>query len=616
MDQDVINLAKAIRQKESGGNFDAVGDNGTSRGAYQWQESTWKQHAKEVLGDENAQMTPSNQNAVAYAVMKKDKDNGLNPAQIAAKWNSGSPYNWENKIGYNSRVGVNYNVPKYVKDVTDLYQQMKSQVHDYTKDYNISNTQYNQADKQQRIEQGQPISVREDRAEPTMAGEVVRGLAKVPVEILASLISGGKGLLGKDTKTTIKSKYLGDVTDMNTQIKEKGKKLADKYKKGDISLGRALVGGAAAGAEKGIDLATFLPVGGAAKAGVTAATEGIAPQILSKGTAKLLGEGALLGGGQNLSEQLASGEKVKGGEVLSSAALGGGLNVAGGALLPKALKQIAPAQKVAQNEASAIAQDIARGNKTEQYVAQAVKEGRYTSPTTFASEKIAPSVREQNIADAVEPLIINKELNPAAPIEKQTSQLDNKVNEINRELKNIIRDNNAEVSTNDFYNKIQEKRVESAPVFAKDPANQAAYDALLNKYLDFLGGDNSILSHFEARQKFDKWMKKELPDVVRNFTNQKGQDIRANAYDDIRTAINELVAEKLPPNNPFRDQLMREHYLLSAKSNLEGKLIEKSLKGGSSKAGDFLKTKIGKGLLGGGTGAGLLSAYFLGKSND
>lgn len=124
MDNDVINLAKAIRQTESGGNFDAKGASGES-GAYQWMPDTWKAHAKQALGDENAPMTPDNQNAVAYTVLKSWKDQGLNPAQIAAKWNSGSEIGWENKVGTNS-MGVAYNVPKYVKSVTDAYQKVKA----------------------------------------------------------------------------------------------------------------------------------------------------------------------------------------------------------------------------------------------------------------------------------------------------------------------------------------------------------------------------------------------------------------------------------------------------------------------------------------------------------
>jgi len=123
MDNDVINLAKAIRQTESGGDFNAKGGSGES-GAYQWMPNTWKAHAKQALGNENAEMTPSNQNAVAYTVLKSWKDQGLNPAQIAAKWNSGSETGWENKRGVNS-AGIAYDVPKYVKSVTDAYQTVK-----------------------------------------------------------------------------------------------------------------------------------------------------------------------------------------------------------------------------------------------------------------------------------------------------------------------------------------------------------------------------------------------------------------------------------------------------------------------------------------------------------
>jgi len=124
MDNDVINLAKAIRQTESGGDFNAKGGSGES-GAYQWMPGTWKAHAKQALGNENAEMSPSNQNAVAYTVLKSWKDQGLNPAQIAAKWNSGSEVGWENKRGTNS-AGVQYDVPKYVKSVTDAYQTVKA----------------------------------------------------------------------------------------------------------------------------------------------------------------------------------------------------------------------------------------------------------------------------------------------------------------------------------------------------------------------------------------------------------------------------------------------------------------------------------------------------------
>lgn len=140
MDNDVINLAKAIRQTESGGNFNAKGASGES-GAYQWMPETWKAHAGKVLGNPNAEMTPANQNAVAYVTLKEWKDQGLNPAQIAAKWNSGSEVGWENKRGVNS-IGVQYDVPKYVKSVTDAYQQVKNGQTPQADPQNPSSTAY------------------------------------------------------------------------------------------------------------------------------------------------------------------------------------------------------------------------------------------------------------------------------------------------------------------------------------------------------------------------------------------------------------------------------------------------------------------------------------------
>jgi len=128
IDNDVINLARAIREHESGGNFKAVGDAGTSTGAYQFQPATWRGYAKDVLGDANAPMTRENQNAVAYGKMKEWKDSGLNVAQIAAKWNSGSEKGWENKVGTTTINGkpIKYDVPAYVSSVIEKYQNQKA----------------------------------------------------------------------------------------------------------------------------------------------------------------------------------------------------------------------------------------------------------------------------------------------------------------------------------------------------------------------------------------------------------------------------------------------------------------------------------------------------------
>lgn len=87
LDPKVVKVMKAIRQIESGGNYNAIGDNGRSKGAYQWHDNHWSDSAATYLGDPNAPMTPANQNKVAYAQIKSYKDQGLQPEEIAARWN-------------------------------------------------------------------------------------------------------------------------------------------------------------------------------------------------------------------------------------------------------------------------------------------------------------------------------------------------------------------------------------------------------------------------------------------------------------------------------------------------------------------------------------------------
>jgi hypothetical protein len=124
MDQDVINLAKAIREKETG-NKPIAGGSGEIVSRYQYMPSTWKQWAGEILGDSNAPTTLENENKVAYTKIKEWKDKGLRPDQIAAKWNSGGT-EYVGKVGVNS-AGVKFDVPAYVADVKNRYLKIKAE---------------------------------------------------------------------------------------------------------------------------------------------------------------------------------------------------------------------------------------------------------------------------------------------------------------------------------------------------------------------------------------------------------------------------------------------------------------------------------------------------------
>ncbi len=127
LDSGVVNLAKAIRQKESGGDYNAIGDNGTSHGAYQWQPGNFAKDAEQFGLDPN-DFSPVNQDKVAYKQIEAYKQAGYSPEQVASLWNSGKPDATGNQ-GVTTVNGkpLSYDTPKYVSDVMNYFNQNKLQ---------------------------------------------------------------------------------------------------------------------------------------------------------------------------------------------------------------------------------------------------------------------------------------------------------------------------------------------------------------------------------------------------------------------------------------------------------------------------------------------------------
>lgn len=130
--QQLLALTHAIALQESGSggkpNYAAVGDNGTSHGAYQWQPGNFEAAAKDAGLDPNDR-SPMNQDKVAYFQVKGMADKGLSPAQIASTWNSGQPNNFQNHSGTTVINGkpISYDTPAYVRGVQAHYQQLLGQ---------------------------------------------------------------------------------------------------------------------------------------------------------------------------------------------------------------------------------------------------------------------------------------------------------------------------------------------------------------------------------------------------------------------------------------------------------------------------------------------------------
>jgi hypothetical protein len=128
-DMQALALTHAIALAESGQNgkpnYNAVGDNGSSHGAYQWQPGNFSAAAK-AAGLDPTDMSPENQDKVAYHEVKGYKDKGYDPGQIASLWNSGSPNNWQNHAGTTTVNGkpLAYDTPAYVAKVKAHYQEL------------------------------------------------------------------------------------------------------------------------------------------------------------------------------------------------------------------------------------------------------------------------------------------------------------------------------------------------------------------------------------------------------------------------------------------------------------------------------------------------------------
>lgn len=103
-------LAKSIRKVESNHDYNAVGDSGESHGAYQFNKDNFNTWAQQYGLDPN-DMSPVNQDRVAYTRINDLLEKGLKPSEVAAIWNGAKA----TSTGYQA---IN---PQYVEKVKSAY---------------------------------------------------------------------------------------------------------------------------------------------------------------------------------------------------------------------------------------------------------------------------------------------------------------------------------------------------------------------------------------------------------------------------------------------------------------------------------------------------------------
>lgn len=143
-----------------------------------------------------------------------------------------------------------------------------------------------------RQEQGLPVSVRDDRAEPTVAGSLIRGMIKPFANVATNIVQAGQVLgTGEATEAPLSNSYLGKVEGL-------GKVDITKmpWEKENLKV-------IAKSAGTGAEIASYLGAGGAAKGVVTNIFAQPLKQFVKTQGVNLLKEGATQGLAYSLGTQ-------------------------------------------------------------------------------------------------------------------------------------------------------------------------------------------------------------------------------------------------------------------------------------------------------------------------
>lgn len=311
LDPQAVNLAKAIRQTESGGDFQAKGKSG-EYGAYQFTEPTWqKLSSKYGINTPLQQATPEQQNEVAYRQVKEWKDAGYNPGQIASMWNAGEgePDAYTGKFSNGqpssgtNKFNVHFDVPAYAKSVATAYQTLKQggEVQaDPANPSSVANTTTTDAplpapsQQQSDIQPPQPQQSLGDKIMGGITDAATKATdflgLKPAVDVTAQNIAG-LGIAGNGLVQGVLQRSMKPLEEANNEIKQLGQPTLGQDIGAGLQTGATAATLAAAPETLGGAAATFGGLGAAQNAGAS-----MANNESTQDTGKSALEGGLIGG--------------------------------------------------------------------------------------------------------------------------------------------------------------------------------------------------------------------------------------------------------------------------------------------------------------------------------
>lgn len=532
LDQDVVNLAKALRKVESGEDFAARGGSGEF-GAYQYTAPTWASHAREAgVATPLEQASRADQNKVFYTWAKKQKDAGKNIGEIASMHNAGEgrPNAYiEGNTGTN-KYGVQYDTAAYAKKVAEEYQAMK---------------------------RSGPVPYQTQAALPEQAPQ----MPNVPKPDEGVLSRLGSDLSGRASQAA--EALSGTAT-------------------GQINPLRGLLRTVGAGAGA---------VGDVVGAGLSALTPDFIEKPLTQAVGGVVGAGLNTGVGKGLMSAYEGLDpelkKDLGavGNIASLVPIGKGVGLAAktakGAV-PAATRAAAKTGGIvgeaAQKRLVAEAAEIVAPKETARVIKDAIKTGRAKEGGMFSPGSVDPNARTMRAAEAAAG-IVKKGNSGIKNAEAVRTAIGQTAETLERDLKSlevvpiVQRGELDELMENSL------KEIGELPTMVGNAEESAR--RILNKFKSFLPeGDVTAFDLLSARKKLDRWIG-DLEGGSKVF-DPSYENAKTIALRSIRQGANDLVAIKAP-SVAVKELLAKQSALYDALENIAAKATQEVSKSGSSR---------------------------------
>lgn len=370
---------------------------------------------------------------------------------------------------------------------------------------------------------------------------------------------------------------LGDDLKQRWENLGESSQLVDEGKQGNLSFGLQ-VGGQLAGA-----------VGDVVSEGLTSAYRTVAPESVEQGVAELgnkIGQSRTVqdiynryqGFKENNPSLARNIEAV--GNIASIVPIGKGAGLAAGAIervAPKTAARLgslgirsAEQQALrASEEALESALRVTRPTLTTLEKQAAISGGR--GVVEGGAIKIAASAKDRAVAEAVKD-IVKEGLNPVDNVAAIRTGIAQESIEVGQEL---LRHDGI-FNENQLRSVLAKAKEGSRVVFGTDKTLESAYDAVVDEMIRVSQRYPKKLSGlWNARSEFDDIMDAKFKDAF----GDAGDNVRRNALQDVRRAVNDYIADRLPQGNTYKARLKKLTNMYEAKDRIAltaAKVVDKT----------------------------------------